>query len=607
MSTEGIRVEVVAEPTEEAQVTAATAPLLRQPLVLRDFPGGDHWLLGWDVADKDDGRPFVARVADVTSGRMTEVRGLLDDPGSASIHFVGSQRPPSDDEWEWAVKKLREAAADALEEAAAAAHDAAAAAAEAAADAEPDLAAEPAVAVPSVPRPPSVPPVGSAGGSPLPVVRFTDHVEDEDDDEPERDLPPLDAYRPMPPLANVVDADGVVRRVVTVGLRADDGTHSIVGVRVGDGEQVELGPDVTALAAGPECGLPPGDACGPVAGSERARVRVVRGDTVLWDLVVVRAPGSSGTNGSGVELCDVDHLGKRVLSRAHLPILNVAYRGAGDSPVYRSWLHDEACFEATGDDVAAGFRLCTEPPVTALESETDGGAFRGVALWVDGEDLVVVSQLRAGWHRYVSEWRLGADGTIAPRLGIATARHGGGGWVHTHHAYWRFDFDIVGPAENTVQEHNDPPVFGTTSWHTIRHEMRRTRSPESDRYWRVRNDRSSRSYSLVPGAGDGEADGFGVGDVWLLRYSPDEIDDGQGFTADPVLARAGLDRFLTGEPTHREDVVLWYSAHLVHEPASSPVAGRIGPDVRARLWSSEPSAELQPAGIAESGPSAVTT
>lgn len=290
-----------------------------------------------------------------------------------------------------------------------------------------------------------------------------------------------------------------------------------------------------------------------------------------------------------MELRSVDHRGKRALDRAHLPILHIAYSSSdgGEARHYRGWLYDESPFEAEGEDVVSGIRLCSQPARTILDTGVDGGGFRGVALWLDGDELVVTSQLAAGWHRYVSEWRLKADGTILPRLGVAVARHGAGGWVHSHHAYWRFDFDILGPEENTVQEHNQPQVFGTTSWHTLRYEVRRDHDAAHDRYWRVRHNRASRTYALVPGPGDGEAaDGAPAG-MWLLRYSPDEIDDGQGLTDDAYRGRARLDDFLSGEPTQRSDVVLWYAAHLRHDPASGAVAGRVGPDLRPRLWSGE--------------------
>ena len=622
-----LRLKVSAEPSAEAEVARATAPLLRQPWVLRDFPGGDHWLLGWDVADKVEGRPFVAHVSDVTTGRMTEVRGLLDDPEATDLYFAGGQRPPSEDEWRWAVTKLREAAADAAgidgdeggdgsdgpaedevapadpagppEAEVAPAEAAAPAGAAAAPDGGLSEAAASAPPPPVPPLPPATPPPGPAGVD-VTVAKFTEHIPDEEE-EPRRDLPELDVYRPFPPLANTQGHDGVVRRVITVGVRDPDGTHRVVGVRVGDGEILD-DPEGAFPATGPEVGASPaGVECGPVAGSDQARVRVLKGDTVLWDLLVVRPSSSSGLNGSGVELRSVDHRGKRALDRAHLPILEVVYAdGSGESRHFRGWLYEESAFEAEGEDIASGVRLCSEPARTILDTGTDGGTFRGVALWLEGDDLVVTSQIAAGWHRYVTEWRLRADGTILPRLGVAVARHAASGWTHTHHAYWRFDFDIVGPDENTVQEHNEPQVFGTTSWHTLRYEMRRDQDPAHNRYWRVRHNRASRTYSVVPGPTDQDAAEDAPTGLWLLRYSPDEIDDAQGLTDDPHRSRAALDGFISGEPTHRSDVVLWYAAHLRHDPSSGAVGGRVGPDLRARLWGGEE--PESPAGPAPSGP-----
>jgi hypothetical protein len=139
-----------------------------------------------------------------------------------------------------------------------------------------------------------------------------------------------------------------------------------------------------------------------------------------------------------------------------------------------------------------------------------------------------------------------------------------------------------------VQEFNEPPIRGRTRWLAMRFEARRPRDPSHQRYWRVRHDRAGRDYSLVPGPADGTADDFGAGDVWVLRYRSDEIDDGQGFTRDPALARAGLDRFVTGEPVQSEDVVIWYGAHFRHDPAQAEPEGehghRVGPDLVARHW-----------------------
>jgi hypothetical protein len=340
---------------------------------------------------------------------------------------------------------------------------------------------------------------------------------------------------------------------------------------------------------------------------------------VLWDLVVVRPQASSGINGSGVELRNVDYKSQRVLYRAHLPVVNLRYgpegAEAGCGPSVRAWQHQESCFDAAGsaEDPVPGFRVCSSAPQTILDSGRDDGEFRGVALWLDGEELVVVSQLDAGWHRYVSEWRLHADGTIRPRFG-ATATHNPCTCTpHDHHAYWRFDFDVLGPDGNVVQEYNDPPVLGTANWHTVHYEVRRHRDPAHGRYWRVRNVRASQGYAVVPGEGDGVADEYGAGDLWVLRHHSEEVDDDQGFTTDPLLSRAQLDRFVSAESVERQDVVVWYGAHLFHHQAAADgPARRVGPDLVPYQWKDAPKertpfAPLQPPGEDELVPPAAAS
>lgn len=407
-------------------------------------------------------------------------------------------------------------------------------------------------------------------------------------------------YRPLPPLANVEFPDGTVDRVITVGIRSPtpEPAHRVVGVRTSDGEIISDLPGVPGPSSA-DCGVPPGPECpdGTGAGASQARVQLRRGETVLWDFVVVRPRASSGTNGSGVELRAVDYKGQRVLARGQVPILS-EHQGpdavaAGCGSAHRHWLHEESCFHASGTDPVPGFRLCDAAPGTVLESGIDGGDFRGVALWLDGDELVVVSQLRSGWYRWVSEWRLHAGGTIRPRFGSAAGHNACTCHPHVHHAYWRLDFDILGPDSNVVQEHNDPPILGTGNWHTVRYEVGRQRDPGHGRYWRVRNTRASQGYSIVPGPTDGVADDFGAGDLWILRLHADEVDDGQAVTTDARRARAQLDRLVSGESVERQDLVVWYAAHLAHDGTDPEGAsgGRVGPDLVPYQWKEPPEAE----------------
>src|SRR6266850_6884024 len=218
-------------------------------------------------------------------------------------------------------------------------------------------------------------------------------------------------YRPMPPLIPVELADGRIERTLAVGLFSPNETprHRIVGVNlVRDTVIHDVGGFGVAHPASLDCGPPVGQSCPATAGPSQANVTVTQGGTTLWTFTVVRPSASSGTNGSGIELRFVDYRGKRVLYRAHVPILNVDYQNdgvnAGCGPTYRDWQSEEACFQANGVDALPGFRLCSSPAQTILDSGSDAGNFRGVAIYVQGLEVVLVSELRAGWYRYISEW-----------------------------------------------------------------------------------------------------------------------------------------------------------------------------------------------------------
>jgi hypothetical protein len=375
-------------------------------------------------------------------------------------------------------------------------------------------------------------------------------------------------YRPMPPFIADELPDGRIERTVAVGLRpTDDGEgHEIVGVRLRRREIVrfEGGAPPGSLAQREMCGLPDAGQATAQGVSGAALVTVSRGGQELWKFVAIRPAASSGTNGSAVELRAVTYRGKRVLRRAHVPILNVRYDSDECGP-FRDWQNEEGRLDASGDDVAPGFRLCPTPAESILESGHDQGNFRGTAIYVDGQEVVLVCELQAGWYRYVSYWRLHADGTIRPRFGFGAVKDSCVCNRHHHHVYWRFDFEVVNAAQNEVEEFNDPPVSGSSNWHRLGHEIRRDRKPELKRRWRVTNTAGTERYGLVPGPDDGRADGFGVGDLWALRKRPGEIDDGVGFTTNPQRARAHLDRFVTGQSIVSADLVLWYAAHFSHD------------------------------------------
>jgi Cu2+-containing amine oxidase len=206
-----------------------------------------------------------------------------------------------------------------------------------------------------------------------------------------------------------------------------------------------------------------------------------------------------------------------------------------------------------------------------------------VAVFVDGEEVELVSELEAGWYRYVSRWRLHANGTIRARFGFGAVRNSCVCETHHHHAYWRLDFDIAGAGDDTVLEYNDPPLPGRTdNWHTLRHEIRRKRNPSRRRRWRVKNRGSGEGYILVPGPNDGEADGYGIGDFWALRRRTGQIDD------HPIGdTRAHIDRFVNGDSIVGTDVVVWYAGHFTHDVRQGHGAEGshiVGPTLRPDSW-----------------------
>lgn len=408
-------------------------------------------------------------------------------------------------------------------------------------------------------------------------------------------------YRAMPALIGIELSDGCMERTLAVGLlpikrdsedqseSSRDLLHQIVGVNMISHEVIiyETGAPPSSIALDQICEPPPdaNQATTRKGTLGQYQVRITEDDQEIWSFLAVRPSASTGIVGSGIELRDVLYRGKKVLSRAHVPILNVRYENDVCGP-YRDWLWQEGKFEAIGTDVAPGVRMCSAPARTILDTNSDTGNFNGIAIYEDGEETVLVSELEAGWYRYISEWRFHSDGTIRPRFGFGAIANSCTCNPHTHHAYWRFDFDIRTSGNNVVQEMNEQISTGTLIPRTINYEIRRSRDNFHNRHWLISNKLTGEGYALIPGENDGKADSFGVGDVWLLRYHSNELDDGQGFTTNVDRARANVDKFLaTKENINGQDIVVWYAAHFLHDETSvEDVSHILGPELKPRNW-----------------------
>jgi hypothetical protein len=404
-------------------------------------------------------------------------------------------------------------------------------------------------------------------------------------------------YRPMPPLVSEQLPDGRVERTVAVGLLPREGMkgHEIAAVNMIRRKVIRFEPSArgrapeTAAAHNPICGLLNANQATTNSAAGTVSVTVTQGGSTVWKFLVVRPAASSGTNGSGVELRYVDYRGKRLLYRAHVPILNVKYDGNACGP-YRDWQNEEGMIQANGNDVGPGFRFCPAPATTILDTGSDTGNFLGVGIYVQGQEVVFVSEMQAGWYRYISEWRLHSDGTIRPRFGFTAVQSSCVCNVHHHHAYWRFDFDVRTAGDNLVREFNDPPIIPNTNWHDKNFEIRRPRDPGRKRKWRVMNKSTGEAYDIIPGPHDGVATAspdspFPRGDVWILRYHGTEIDDGVHAIGPPF--EAGLDQWVNGEAINGADVVVWYGAHFTHDVAheeQGEFGHIVGPDLKLVKW-----------------------
>src|SRR5262245_1092260 len=237
----------------------------------------------------------------------------------------------------------------------------------------------------------------------------------------------LTPYPPMPPLVGEPLPDGRVERAIAVGVTPRKGMqgHEIAAVNMIQRKVIRFEPSergrapLASAAHNPICGQPIANQATAQGVPGSVWVTVTQGGSTVWKFLAVRPATSSGTNGSGIELRYVDYRRKRVLDRAHVPILNVKYDGDACGP-YRDWQNQEGMIQATGSDVAPGFRLCNAPATTILDTGSDVGNYLGVAIYVQGQEVVLVSEMQEGWYRYISQWRLQNDGTILPRLGVST-------------------------------------------------------------------------------------------------------------------------------------------------------------------------------------------
>jgi hypothetical protein len=406
----------------------------------------------------------------------------------------------------------------------------------------------------------------------------------------------------MPPVlypdTSLTGSDLLERTVNVLLLPTGKGSlqSEVVGVNMVRNSIVHFpgGAPPTSMAASSECGIPSADQSTTDSGTAgQYQFEITQSGVTLWSFLAIRPATSSGLGDrSGIELRDVRYKGKLLLKRMHTPILNVDYDGGACGP-FRDWQWQEGMFQADGTDVPGtngGVRDCgNTPAMTALETNDDRGNFRGIAFYRQNNEVVLVSEMNAGWYRYICEYRFDKNGTIRPRYGYGATTNSCVCFAHAHHIYWRFDFDIGGSADNVIR-----PSRREFSWGSpYSSEVRIHRGARQN--WLVQNTKTLDGYMIRPNSHDGSAaqGSYGRGDLWFVLFKATEISDKTAgvFTGTP----ANLDAFVTGEALNT-DPVIWYAAHFYHDdggnkPTPLDTAPRIltghhvqGPDLMPVRW-----------------------
>ena len=300
----------------------------------------------------------------------------------------------------------------------------------------------------------------------------------------------------------------------------------------------------------------------------------------VWTLCWTPPDASSGPSGSGLELRHVFYKGKRVFWHLNMPVLNVLYDQPSGfcGPTYRDWLNELQAFDAN-NVISPGYAEPTTPPKTVCDAPgADVGSFAGVAVEKLNDRLILTTQTRAGWYRYINKMIFFPDGTMQPQFGFTAVSYECVNKPHMHHGYWRFDLDIDGAANDVIKERRRF-LFFFRKWVTLSSEQTRLRTSSNSRRWQVVDASTGRGIRVEPGPHDAVGgDAFGGPDVWALRYHGNEIDDG-GSTGGQAGDAQHITPFVNGESVNRQDVVMWYRVGLRHE--HGPHCTLVGPTLRA--------------------------
>jgi Cu2+-containing amine oxidase len=281
--------------------------------------------------------------------------------------------------------------------------------------------------------------------------------------------------------------------------------------------------------------------------------------------------------GGGLEVWFCDFLGRRVLYRGSAPFALVPYHRPVSQPPGPNHCYKDGFAPACGG--AWFYALQHQAPNGWLGS----GSFATVdtdavvvdvhaATDFDPQVLSVTAKFQCGWYQYVHRWEFDSDGGIHASVAMGGELNPFARAVaHTHHFYFRLDFDIDGPLNDVVEMfHHTSFNPGGDVWQVISSQGKFVARPDTARKWRVRDTVSTnqlgllRSYEIELPQTAGR-DQFSTGDLWVTIFRGDSIQQGElidctDSALDTQYAVGPLDSI------NGNDIVVWAVIRSHHEP-----------------------------------------
>jgi hypothetical protein len=272
----------------------------------------------------------------------------------------------------------------------------------------------------------------------------------------------------------------------------------------------------------------------------------------------------SVSDAEGLSLSNGSYQGVRVIGKFSLPVIRVKYLiDGGPLDLLRE-------FGLGAGPYADRLRWNLGGDHGLQKISNMGDQYVGIETFISGgtEWMEIAIYARIGPYHIAQQWYLSETGYILPRVwskGLTINMD------HTHHPYWRLDFDIDGADSNRV--------YGVDNkqWFSYAKEANDVKNPATNRVWFVRNEKTGSGAWVIPGHNDGQADRFSGLDVGVRLFHVEE-------ESNPWPFGIGGLRFPNGEDVSNSDIVFWYIAHMFHRSSEGGDAWNgCGPTIKFDL------------------------